>query len=93
MAEVYHKHLLLADIAGGLRDFRTDGDHDAPLCDVLVVLWDGDRRLGSVELTDALDALTDGVPAGATALWDNATAATIERRPDWQRASIRRKYA
>ena len=76
MAEVYHKHLLLADIAGGLRDFRTDGDHDAPLCDVLVVLWDGDRRLGSVELTDALDALTD-----------------IERRPDWQRASIRRKYA
>lgn len=91
MADVYHKNLLLADVAGGLSDLRTE-DPSVALVDVLVILWDGDRRLAAVELTDAMDRLTAGVPDGKVSEWDNATAATIEPRPKWQRAAIRRKY-
>lgn len=88
----YHASTLTRDIAGGLFDLRIEGGCETALCDIMVVLWDGEKRLTSFELTDAMEALTDGAPVTLVDVWDNATAATVEPRPKWQRAATRRKY-
>ena len=93
MPRVYFHSELLADIAGGLSDLRAAHGPGVGIGDAIVVLWAGpERRLGAVELADALDALADGYPEGDEALWGEATEATVERRPSWQRAPQSRKY-